>query len=276
MEYGSVSASAFHAFFRAIAFSRLPVMVCEHGAAPRRPGGVGLTRGARQRERAKTRNGPARRGNGSAGKWKHAFVSASAFQAFFRAFAFSRLPVMVCEHGTAPRRRGGAGSAMGARQRERAKSRNRPARRSWGSVGGWEYGSVSASAFHAFFRAFAFSRLPVMVCEHGTAPRRPGGAGSAMGARQRERAKQIRAEKPRRGFPTKFTGGRPRHPRLPIQLRKTDSSRFTWSGAICLTEFAVTRTVGTAFEWRYCASTTSGTCEVDRRPRKTENAQTYW
>jgi hypothetical protein len=154
-------------------------MSWEHGAAPRRRRSVGSGMGARQREGAKARIRPPRRSKGSVGGRKQGLVSVSTIPAFFRVIAFSRLPEMFWEHGATPQRRGSVGSGMGARQRERAKSRNRPPRRSKGSVGRRKQGLVSVSTIPAFFRVIAFSRLPVMFWEHGTAPRRRGSAADA-------------------------------------------------------------------------------------------------
>jgi hypothetical protein len=104
----------------------------------------------------------------------HGVVSASAFQAFFRVIAFSRLPEMFWEHGTASRWRGRFGSAMGARQRERAKARNRPARRSKGFVREW--GTVSSRRLH-FRPSFALSRFrDYPRCSGNTAQHRDGEA----------------------------------------------------------------------------------------------------
>jgi hypothetical protein len=126
--------------------------------------------GARQRERAKARNRPARRSTGFVREWGTVSTRLSAFQAFFRVIAFSRLPEMLWEHGTAPRRRGGVGSAMEARQRERAKARNRPARRSKGFVREW--GTVSSRRLH-FRPSFALSRFrDYPRCSENTAQHR--------------------------------------------------------------------------------------------------------
>jgi hypothetical protein len=153
--------------------------------------------GARQRERAKARNRPARVNKETVGGWKHGVVWVSTFQAFFRVIAFSRLPVMVCEHGAAPRRRGGAGSATGARQRERAKARKREIDQPAETRKPSGDGSTVSSGYQHFRPSFALSRFRDWLrCSGNVAQRRDGE--SAL-VRQRERDSAKARNRPARG-----------------------------------------------------------------------------